>query len=87
MRLSARMGHTSFTASFDQSARIWQIDPIVLMPADQRQAYVCRERLIGARSFTDQEMQNPLLRERDDLRKPCNRVGPIKSRLLPANGG
>jgi hypothetical protein len=29
--------------SWDKTARIWQIDPIVLMLADQRQGYVCRE--------------------------------------------
>jgi dipeptidyl aminopeptidase/acylaminoacyl peptidase len=65
------------TASLDRTARIWKIDPIVLIPADQRQDYVCRERLIGARLFTDQEMQEPILRGRDDLRNPCDRVGPL----------
>ena len=65
------------TASLDQTARIWRLDPIVLMPADQRQDYVCRERLIGARSFSDEEMQEPVLRGRDDLRDPCDQVGPL----------
>ncbi len=70
-------GSLVVTASLDGSARIWRLDPIVLMPGDQREAYVCRERLIGARSFTDKEMQEPLLRKRDDLRNPCDRVGPL----------
>ena len=65
------------TASADHIARIWKLDPLVLMPADQRQNYVCRERLIGARSFTEREMQDPILRGRDDLRHPCDRVGPL----------
>jgi hypothetical protein len=65
------------TASSDNTARIWQIDPIVLMPADQRQGYACHERLIGAQSFTDDEMEDPILRGREDLRNPCNRVGPL----------
>jgi hypothetical protein len=70
-------GSRVVTASLDRTARIWQLDRIVLMPADQRQDYVCRERLIGARSFTDKEMQDPILRGRDDLRNPCDRVGPL----------
>ena len=47
------------------------------MRADQRQGYVCRERLIGAQSFTNEGMQDPILRGRDDLRNPCDRVGPL----------
>lgn len=43
-------GSRIVTASADRTARIWQLDPLVLMPADQRQSYICRERLIGARS-------------------------------------
>ena len=50
---------------------------LAAMPAEQRRAYVCRERLIGARTFTDQEMQDPILRGRDDLRDPCDRIGPL----------
>jgi hypothetical protein len=65
------------TASDDNTARLWQLDPLVLMPADQRQDYVCRERLIGAQSFTDEEMQDPILRGREDLRNPCDLVGPL----------
>jgi hypothetical protein len=38
---------------------------------------ITRERLIGAQSFTDEEMQDPILRGRDDLRNPCDRVGPL----------
>jgi hypothetical protein len=70
------LGHEQGQRSLDGTARIWQLDPIVLMPADQRENYVCRERLVGARSFTDREMQEPMLRWRDELRDPCNRVGP-----------
>jgi hypothetical protein len=70
-------GSRIVTASADRTARIWQLDPLVVMPADQRQSYICRERLIGAQSFTDREMQEPMLRGRDDLRHPCDRVGPL----------
>jgi WD40 repeat protein len=65
------------TASQDSTARIWQLDPLVLMPAERRRDYVCRERLIGAQSFNYAEMQDPILREREDLRNPCDRAGPL----------
>jgi WD40 repeat protein len=65
------------TASLDHTARIWQLDPLVLLPVAQRQDYVCRERLVGARSFTAREMQDPMLRGREDLQDPCGRVGPL----------
>jgi hypothetical protein len=65
------------TASGDGTARIWTLDRLVPMPADQGQDYVCRERLIGAKSFTEKEMQDPILRGREDLRNPCERVGPL----------
>jgi len=70
-------GSRIVTASLDRSARVWRLDPIVATPADQRRAYVCRERLIGARSLTDEEMHDPILRGREDLRDPCARVGPL----------
>jgi WD40 repeat protein len=72
-------GSRILTASLDQTARIWQLDAVVLTPADQRQAYVCRERLIGAQSFSQKEMQDPFLHGRDDLRNPCTRVGPLSA--------
>jgi len=40
---------------------------------------VCRERLIGAPSFSDREMQDPLLRGREELRNPCDRLGPLSA--------
>ena len=70
-------GSRVVTASVDGTVRVWLLDPIILIPANQRQGYVCRERLIGARSFTDREMQDPMLSGSDDLRDPCNRGGPF----------
>ncbi|MHC2332850.1 nSTAND1 domain-containing NTPase [Bradyrhizobium sp. USDA 4454] len=71
-------GSRIVTASDDHTARLWDIDPLVLISDDQRQNYVCRQRLIGVQSFTDMEMlQDPILRGRDDLRNPCDRVGPL----------
>jgi WD40 repeat protein len=66
------------TASRDNTARIWLLDPIILMKPGARRDYVCRERLIGAQTFTDEDMQDPILRGRDDLRNPCDRVGPLR---------
>jgi len=43
----------------DKTARVWLLDPIILMQPGEPRDYVCRERLIGAQSFTDVEMQNP----------------------------
>ena len=70
-------GSRVVTASNDNTARIWLLDPIILMEPGERPDYVCRERLVGAQSFTDAEMQDPILRGRDDLRNPCDRVGPL----------
>jgi WD40 repeat protein len=70
-------GSRVVTASYDKTARIWQLDPIVLMEPGERRDYVCRDRLIGAQSFTVGEMQDPILRGRNDLRNPCDRVGPL----------
>jgi hypothetical protein len=53
------------------------LDPIILMEPRERRDYVCRERLIGAQSFAGEEMQDPILRGRDDLRNPCDRAGPL----------
>jgi hypothetical protein len=61
----------------DKTARLWQLDPIVLMPADQREGYVCRKLLVGAQSFTGSEMEEPMLSGHDDLRNPCDRAGPL----------
>ncbi len=68
-------GSRVVTASVDRTARIWPLDALVLAPAGERQDLICRERLAGAQSFTDSEMQNPMLRGRDDLRHPCDRAG------------
>ena len=70
-------GSRVVTAASDSTARIWLLDPIILMEPGERRDYVCRERLIGAQSFMDEEMQDPILRGRDDLRNPCDRVGPL----------
>lgn len=65
------------TVSADYKARIWKLDPLALIAVDQRQDYVCRERLNGAQSFTYEEMQDPILRGRDDLHNSCDRAGPF----------
>src|SRR5262249_25537663 len=66
-------------ASLDHSAYVWRLDLLTLMQADRRRAYVCRQRLIGAVSFSDREMQDPVLRGREELRYPCDRLGPLSA--------
>jgi hypothetical protein len=70
-------GSRVVTASVDRTGRIWRLDPIILISANQRQEYVCEKRLVGARSFTDREMLDPMLRGSEDLRHPCDRAGPL----------
>lgn len=70
-------GSLIISVSRDGTARIWQVDPLVRMLPDRRADSVCRERLIGAQSFSDEEMKDPILRSRDDLRNPCDRAGPL----------
>jgi hypothetical protein len=65
------------SASWDNTANIWQLDPLIVMAPYERQAYVCRKRLVGLQSFSRVEMQSSILRGRDDLRNPCDRVGPL----------
>lgn len=70
-------GNRVASASWDNTANIWQLDPLVLVSPDKRQEYVCRARLIGLQSFSTMEMQSSILRGRDDLGNPCDRVGPL----------
>jgi WD40 repeat protein len=59
------------------TSAILQVDQVTVAPADQRQNIICRDRLVGAELFTDMEMQDAILRGREDLRNPCDRVGPL----------
>ena len=45
--------------------------------ANMRRDYVCQERLVGADTFSDAEMEDPVLRSRGDLRNPCRAFGPL----------
>lgn len=85
--LSAPFGVASFGPRNDQvfvvgpipynSVRIWQLDQSILLKPAARVAYVCEQRLQGAQSFTDTQMQDPILRGHENLRTPCQRVGPL----------
>jgi hypothetical protein len=70
-------GSRVVTESDDNTTRIWLLDPTILMEPGERRDYVCRERLIGEHSFTNEEMHDPIHRGRDDLRNPCDRVRPL----------
>jgi WD40 repeat protein len=60
-----------------QRTVLLNLDPVNFVPASARRDYICRERLVGAQAFTDQEMEDPVLRTRDDLRNPCRAFGPF----------
>jgi len=59
------------------TSAILQVDQVTVAHPDQRQNIICRDRLVGAEFFTDMEMQDAILRGREDLRNPCDRVGPL----------
>jgi WD40 repeat protein len=75
-QFSSSGNHIVIGAS-DGTVQVWRIDPILMLPRIFRQRYVCEERLKGDEAFTDQEMEDPLLRGRADLRNPCERRGPL----------
>jgi WD40 repeat protein len=60
-----------------QRTMLLNLDPVNFVPADMRRDYVCRERLSGADTFSDAEMEDPVLRNREDLRNPCRAFGPL----------
>jgi hypothetical protein len=60
-----------------QRTTLLNLDPVNFVPAHMRRDYVCRERLSGADTFSDAEMEDPVLRSRDDLRNPCRAFGPL----------
>ena len=60
-----------------QRTMLLNLDPVNFVPADMRRDYVCRARLSGADTFSDAEMEDPVLRSRDDLRNPCRAFGPL----------
>ena len=70
------------TASWDNTARIWDVTWATLIRDDALRERVCAEKLIGAaQGFSDREMEDPILRgiDQDDTvaRNPCLRRGPL----------
>jgi WD40 repeat protein len=57
---------------------LWTLEPIALMKPERRRDEVCRDHLIGADTFSDEEMLDSVLIGQEDLRKPCSRVGPMQ---------
>jgi WD40 domain-containing protein len=73
-------GKRVVTASNDRTARIWDVTWATLVRGDALRERVCAEKLIGAaQEFTDDEMEDPILRgiDKDDpiARNPCLRRG------------
>ena len=70
------------TASGDKTARIWDVTWATRVRGDELRDRVCAERLIGAaHEFTDDELEDPILRgiDKNDpiARNPCLRRGPL----------
>jgi len=75
-------GKRVVTASWDGTARIWDVTWATLVRGDALRERVCAEKLIGAaQEFPDNEMEDPILRgiDKDDpvARNPCLRRGPL----------
>jgi WD40 repeat protein len=70
-------GKSVISASSDGTARIWQVNQVALISGDERASFVCHNRLIGVQSFTLSEMDDSVLQGREDLRNPCDRIGPF----------
>jgi WD40 repeat protein len=75
-------GKRVMTASDDNTARIWDVTWATLVRGDTLRERVCAEKLVGpAQEFTDDELEDPILRgiDKDDsvARNPCLRRGPL----------
>jgi len=75
-------GKRVVTASGDNTARIWNVTWSTLVRGDTLRERVCAEKLIGAaQEFSDDEMEDPILRgiDKNDpvARNPCLRRGPL----------
>jgi hypothetical protein len=75
-------GKRVVTASGDNTARLWDVTWARLVRGDSLRDRICAEKLIGAaQEFTDDEMDDPILRgiDKDDpvARNPCLRRGPL----------
>jgi WD40 domain-containing protein len=75
-------GRRVVTASDDETARIWDVTWAALVRGDALRERVCAEKLAAsAQEFTDDELEDPILRgiDKDDpvARNPCLRRGPL----------
>ena len=75
-------GKRVVTASDDRTAGIWDVTWATLVRGDALRERVCAEKLLGAaQEFSDDEMEDPILRgiDKDDpaARNACLRRGPL----------
>ena len=75
-------GKRVVTASYDESARVWDVTWATLIRGGELRERVCTEKLVGAaQEFTDAELEDPILRGIDKsdpiVRNPCLRRGPL----------
>jgi hypothetical protein len=76
---SGASGRALFVASRGRSdARMFALSPTLDMTPKARREYICERSLIGAHSFLEREMDDVILRGREELRDPCRQRGPLR---------
>jgi WD40 repeat protein len=68
-------GRLAVTASDDKIVRIWDVVEASLLHGLEARTDACNRRLLGAASFTDREMKNPILKDREAIRDTCPSIG------------
>jgi hypothetical protein len=65
------------TENHGRYAHLLKLSPTLTMSTQERRNFICDTSLLGAQAFRSDEMNDVILRDRDDLRDPCRRRGPI----------
>jgi hypothetical protein len=72
-------GARAVTASWDNTARLWDVHWATLMRGRDLRDRICREKLKGAEAFSVADAADPILSGLEGTR-PCDRVGPLSFR-------
>jgi WD40 repeat protein/energy-coupling factor transporter ATP-binding protein EcfA2 len=67
------------TASRDKTIRTWDVAWATKIRGTDLRDRVCQEKLVNeaAQGFSEEELRDPILRGRQELRNPCARRGPL----------
>jgi hypothetical protein len=61
----------------NETFKRYALSPTLGMSTLERRSYVCETALLGAQEFRLDEMNDVILRGREDLQNPCRRRGPL----------